>query len=427
MKIFLVAALIVCMSVALPGLEASAVTVGDYTLGVDIGKVKVFQSDSLTDCSYNSGALAAGMSLSYIPNDGVYLSGTPASAGSYYASYNVTTAVGVEVLNINFNVVNPAVATPEPTYVPVATPEPQPVGYAPKITKHPTGETVEVGGTAKFIARADNATSFTWRLVSADTTCTYKASEGSYYFPGLEVSGINSDTLILSNIPASLSGWCVECRFDNAYGASYSNGARVTVESKNNAGTQKPAATQAPASNNNTQSQPQIQEPAATEAPIVPGEKTANINIQPKGKIAEKGESVTLTVQATSPNNGELSYQWYCAPVKDLNAALPIGGASGESFTAEAAEGSMFYWCAIWNTREGRRSEAIYTEPAEVAVIPEVTPTPEPTPTPAPVEDGSSFLSSNMQLVLFAVIGLLALAALIGVVIFLRIESKRED
>jgi hypothetical protein len=43
------------------------------------------------------------------------------------------------------------------------------------------------------------------------------------------------------------------------------------------------------------------------------------------------------------------------------------------------------------------------------------------------VDDGSDFLSGNIQLILFGVIGLLALAALIGVVIYLRIEAKRDD
>ena len=62
-------------------------------------------------------------------------------------------------------------------------------------------------------------------------------------------------------------------------------------------------------------------------------------------------------------------------------------------------------------------------------LIPEATPTPVPTvvPTAEPVNNDSDFLGGNFQLILFAAIGLLALAALIGVVIYLRIESKRED
>ena len=221
-----------------------------------------------------------------------------------------------------------------------------------------------------------------------------------------------------------MDSWSVECMFQNEHGNSFTNGAIITVIKEEPKAT--PAPTKAPAANNNN-TQPE-KEPEATEEISTTGSgKTANITTQPKGAQVEKGETVTLKAYATSPNNGDVSYQWYSASVNDVNAALPIGGATEEEYTATPTEDVVYYWAAIWNTKEGVRSDAVFTDSAAVSLIPEATPTPAPTPVPTPADDGSDFLSGNIQLILFGVIGLLALAALIGVVIYLRIEAKRED
>lgn len=426
-RVLIIAALVVCMSFAMPSMDAFALDLADMTVGVDAGSIRVFYSDSLSACTYSSGSLSPGLSLSYIPNDGVYLKGTPAAEGKYSASYTVTTANGVETLTINFTVRTASESTPESEYLPVTTPAPtktpQVAGTAPKITKHPTGETVEVGAAAKFIARADNATKFTWRIVSKDTTCTYKATEAEYYFPGLQVSGADTDTLILSNIPASMDSWSVECMFQNENGNSFTTGAIITVIKNQPEAT--PVPTKAPAADNNT-GNTQNSETAEPGTVISDGGKPANITTQPKGAQVEKGETVTLKVYATSPNNGEISYQWFSASVDDVKAALPIKDANGAEYVVSPTEDVVYYWARVWNTKEGVSSET-YTQSAAVSLIPEATPTPAPTPTPVVEDEGFDPLSGNMQLLLFGVIGLLALAALIGVVIYLRIEAKRED
>ena len=69
-----------------------------------------------------------------------------------------------------------------------------------------------------FIARAENAASFVWRIVSPDTTNTYPAKDAPDYFKGLKVSGTDSDRLVLENIPASMNGWKAECKFIAADG-----------------------------------------------------------------------------------------------------------------------------------------------------------------------------------------------------------------
>ena len=78
--------------------------------------------------------------------------------------------------------------------------------------------------------------------------------------------------------------------------------------------------------------------------------------------------------------------------------------------------------------KDGTRSQAVFTEAAEVKLAVEATPTPLPTEAPEPSPERGGLFSSdiNFQLVMFSVIGLLALAALIGVVIFLRKDSKNK-
>ncbi len=455
-KIILIAALVVCMSAALPGLDAFAVTVGDLTVGVNPGTIVVYESGDIKDCNLTAGSVPPGMTLNYRPNTNVNLQGTPDTAGTYSFSCVVGRADGGSyAFDVSVYVVNAVdVEISEDDYLAggisggntntdTNTTNKAPAKTAPKITKHPTGETVEAGGAAKFIARAENASKFTWRIVSKDTTCTYKATEAEYYFPGLEVSGTDTDTLILSNIPASMSTWSVECMFQNDYGNSFTNGAIITVKSNAPAPTATPKPTQAPAtkpadsstgknngsnastgSNNNANASGNNSANTAAD----PNTKPANFTTQPMSTKVKKGNTVTLNVYATSPDNGEISYQWYSAPVNDRSAALPISGATGESYEVTPTEQAVYYWAAAWNTKEGKRSEAVYTNAAEVMIIPEATPTPAPTPVPTapPAEDGG-FLGGNFQLILFAAIGLFALAALVGVVIYLRIESKRED
>lgn len=396
--------------------SAFAENIGTFTVNSDIGVVTVITSDSpITGCTLSSGSLCSGVAASWDEN-GVYLSGVPASAGEYSADFSVQTADGIHVINISMTV-NAA-----PVEIPAAEPvmpSEQPVsdGGELKITKQPYGETVEVGGTAKFIARADNADQLIWRLVSRDTTVTYPCADAPGYFNGLKVSGIGTDTIVLSNIPASLDGWSVECKFVNSYGAVYSNGAVITVidPSRTETAPDRPAA-------------PAASTPVPTAEPqVTEWAKSPNIITQPESAELKAGESVTLSVVATSPNNGVLSYQWYSSPNNNVIAATPISGATSESYTVNQREGTQYYWVAIKNAKENSISEATYTQAAMVRVAPVSTPTPSPTSAPSPTPAGSSSSGSNLQLILFAIIGFLALAALVGVVIYLRMVSKQED
>ena len=425
LKLLLSLTLVLCVALALPGLSAGADYVNSFEAGTDIGSIQVFSSN-LVIKSYEkyAGSLPAGLSLSW-DDYGIYMAGTPTTAGNYSSSYNVVTENGTYSFIINISITGGTT----PTEAPVT-------GEPPHITKHPTGETVEPGGSAQFVARADDATKITWRLVSKDTTVTYNAADGPDYFPGLSVDGLGTERLTLENIPSSLNEWCVEAKFENGNGASYSNGARITVKAantntNNNNSTNNNNTNNNSTNNNNTNNNNNNGSDNQNTGTDLGNDglttKTPNINMAPQSTRLKKGETCTLTVQATSPNNGELSYQWYSTNVNNRGMATPIEGATEASYTPTITEGTMYYCVAVMNTREGVTSEPVYTDLAEVSFEPEATPTPSPTATPTRTssDNGSYDRGNNTQLIFFGIVGFLALAALVGVVVYLRIDSKR--
>ena len=425
LKLLLSLMLVLCVALALPGLSAGADYVNSFEAGTDIGSIQVFSSN-LVIKSYEkyAGSLPAGLSLSW-DDYGIYMAGTPTTAGNYSSSYNVVTENGTYSFIINISITGGTT----PTEAPVT-------GEPPHITKHPTGETVEPGGSAQFVARADDATKITWRLVSKDTTVTYNAADGPDYFPGLSVDGLGTERLTLENIPSSLNEWCVEAKFENGNGASYSNGARITVKAantntNNNNSTNNNNTNNNSTNNNNTNNSSNNGSDNQNTGTDLGNNglttKTPNINMAPQSTRLKKGETCTLTVQATSPNNGELSYQWYSTNVNNRGMATPIEGATEASYTPTITEGTMYYCVAVMNTREGVTSEPVYTDLVEVSFEPEATPTPVPTATPTRTssDNGSYDRGNNTQLIFFGIVGFLALAALVGVVVYLRIDSKR--
>lgn len=95
------------------------------------------------------------------------------------------------------------------------------------VTKSPTSESVPYGGSCMFIAHAVNATSVTWYLASSDASLIIPASDGPAYVAGLSVSGVNSDTLYLSGIPAAMNGCLVQACFTGEGGPVYTDIARI--------------------------------------------------------------------------------------------------------------------------------------------------------------------------------------------------------
>ena len=100
----------------------------------------------------------------------------------------------------------------------------------PAVQKDPSPEAVNEWESAVFIAHANGAALFAWRIVSPDGTTLYDAAAAPEYFPGLRVQGADTDTLTLLDIPSSLDGWQVECLFtDNSGEKALSERASLTV------------------------------------------------------------------------------------------------------------------------------------------------------------------------------------------------------
>lgn len=81
------------------------------------------------------------------------------------------------------------------------------------VTMQPKDAYTKAGGTVTFSARAKNATGITWRLVSPDGQTVLLVKDAPNHFPGVIVSGRNSDTLTLKNVPAGMNEWQVFCTY----------------------------------------------------------------------------------------------------------------------------------------------------------------------------------------------------------------------
>ncbi len=207
------------------------------------------------------------------------------------------------------------------TVNPAPTPSPEP--DPPKETKPPYGETVSEGESAIFIARADNATEYVWRFVNKDGT-SYDYTSINGLFPGLRVSGGNTETLTLNAIPRELNGWSVRCLFKGPGGETLSGSALIAV--------------------------------VATAA-------TITITRQPTGGVMalDEKEDFTLSIQAASTGGGTLSYQWYSAPTNSSASMTPISGATESSYRPPRAEGTTYYRAAVYVNNNGVVSQPFYS------------------------------------------------------------------
>jgi hypothetical protein len=94
------------------------------------------------------------------------------------------------------------------------------------------------------------------------------------------------------------------------------------------------------------------------------------ISAEPQGGTFGPGETVTLSVTATSPDGGELSYQWHRATE---GAWTAIEGATGASYSPPASvTGTLSYYVRITNTNSevtGNKSATTNSATAAVVII----------------------------------------------------------
>ena len=137
----------------------------------------------------------------------------------------------------------PPSATPLPLQTPVPTRAPaqsggqsagqsssgQSASGLPVVTKSPTSETVAPGGSCWCVAKYKDAIYAEWHFVSPDGSRDLDYSQAAKEFPGLEIVDGYASTMQLKNIPSSLNGWKVYCRFSNKAGAVTTSKAGITV------------------------------------------------------------------------------------------------------------------------------------------------------------------------------------------------------
>jgi hypothetical protein len=210
---------------------------------------------------------------------------------------------------------------------PTASPEPEP----PKVTKSPTGEIVGAGGSAIFIAHADGADSRLWRLYNANGTAyDYNNNSLRTMFPGLVISGGNTDTLTLSNIPYEMDGWNVACLFKSAGGETLTDKAFIRVNQ-----------------------------------PV----STLSIITQPVGGTMGIGENMdfTLSIQASADSGGRFNYQWFSSASGTSTSMRPISGATNSSYKPERVEGTTYYRVSVTLiANNGITSEPYYSNTVAV-------------------------------------------------------------
>ena len=301
-----------------------------------------------------------------------------------------------------------------------------PVSYGStelKITKHPTGETVKEGASALFIARADNAVKREWRIVSKDTTKTVPVSQAAHYFSGLMVSGDQTDSLALSNIPAAMNDWSVECKFTGADGRTlYTKGAIIKVISATPTPT---PSSYIPGSSTAT--------PTPTATSYIPGANAVTaptISTQPVGAVLAEGESVTLSVGAAGADASKgvnLSYQWYRSEQNSNANGTPISGATGQTYIPDTISGSRYYYVAV-TASNGKESKTTYSSPATVTyTAPISTPSPSPTATAAPAIKDNVRNPGLASMLIAPIIAIVAAAIAIGVGLFFLIKNSGKN
>jgi hypothetical protein len=103
--------------------------------------------------------------------------------------------------------------------------------------------------------------------------------------------------------------------------------------------------------------------------------KPPEITGQPAGKTyTQDATSTPLSVTATSPDGGTLTYQWFTNTTNDSQGGSPIIGATGETYIPPTdATGALYYYAVVTNTNPaatGNQTSVRVTDPALITVNP---------------------------------------------------------
>ncbi len=100
----------------------------------------------------------------------------------------------------------------------------------PVVTKSPTSEVVNAGGSAYFVAKYKNATWAVWHFVSPDGQTDLSYVDMANRYTTLKIIDGDRSTMQLKNIPAELNGWKVYCAYTNNFGTTNTDSATITIK-----------------------------------------------------------------------------------------------------------------------------------------------------------------------------------------------------
>lgn len=283
----------------------------------------------------------------------------------------------------------------------------------PSITKNPSGENVKEGGFAEFVARAAYCTDIIWHLKNPGGSIDVLAKDAWERFPGLVVTGLNTERLGLDHIPKELNEWRVLAEFVGRDGNVWSEAAVINVTNH------------------------ELQAPT--------------IDSQPADANLKAGEKVTLSVSAQSAEtNTTLTYQWYRNTTSSNAGGRAILGATNATFSPDYIAGTTYYYCLVRSSTGTQnsaatksRSAAVTYAPAEetsqpttapdvpsatlspwVVATESVPPTTEPEALPS-VPNGPT-RSHTLLYIVLAVIAVIAILGAAAVIIIMKLYPRNE-
>ena len=268
------------------------------------------------------------------------------------------------------------------------------------ITKSPGGEEINEGEDASFVSRARNYIGLVWLIISPDGSTIYENTEAEEAYPGLEMAGLDTEELELRSIPFTMNGCSVQTRFIDADGNAYLTERALIIVKQG----------------------------------IVPAPH--GVKIVSGGARLSLGESKTLAVEAVSPSQDPIKYQWYRSYSAARNSGEPILGATESEYTPPEELGQVFYYVGVWCVRGRDLSAPIYTAPVAIVYsAPESAPTPEPSsapspvPTPSPDRGGIKVLLVGGNAMLTAIIALMTITvlAVITTALILHAVAKKQE
>ena len=188
------------------GWPVSAVRIQTTYTPVALMEVSFIEVGTTTDgCRVQSSAWYAANGTpidDQFGTDPVYLEVTLEASGNY--SFNSDAAVFIN------NSAASVVSCTGSTLV-ARSHEYTPDAWAPSVVKNPAPEEVIAGGTATFSTSGLYVAAYEWCLERPDGSDWYNLKNIAELFPTLQFSGNETDTLVLSNIPAEMDGWKAFC------------------------------------------------------------------------------------------------------------------------------------------------------------------------------------------------------------------------